>query len=136
MDEGRRYPRVLVADDSRAMRITLARLLGSLGMEVTEASDGMEALEALASGDPYEIAFVDWYMPVINGLDLVRRVRAEPAFDSVRLVMVTSECERPMIAAALEAGADEYVTKPFDRMVFESKLVEMGVGQVDRAPRA
>ena len=127
MTEGRRSPRVLVADDSRAMRMTLARLLGGLGMEVTEAGDGMEALEALGAGRPYEIAFIDWYMPKLNGLDLVRRVRAEPAFDGVRLVMVTSECEAPLIASALEAGADEYVTKPFDRGAFESKLAAIGV---------
>lgn len=127
MDEGQHAPRVLVVDDSRTMRMTLARLLGGLGMDVTEAGDGMQALEALASGDPYEIAFIDWYMPQLNGLDLVRRVRAEPAYDSVRLVMVTSECEIPLIVSALEAGADEYVTKPFDRVVFESKLAAFGV---------
>jgi len=127
MAEGERSPRVLVVDDSRAMRITLARLLGGLGMEVTEAGNGMQALEALATGEPYEIAFIDWYMPKLNGLELVRRVRAEPAFDPVRLVMVTSECEAPLIASALEAGADEYVTKPFDRRAFESKLAAIGV---------
>lgn len=126
MTEGQGSPRVLVVDDSRAMRMTLARLLGGLGMEVTEAGNGMQALEALAA-DRYEIAFIDWYMPKLNGLDLVRRVRSEPAFDGVRLVMVTSECEFPLIASALEAGADEYVTKPFDRSVFESKLAAIGV---------
>ena len=126
---------MLVVDDSRAMRMTLARLLGGLGMEVTEAGNGMQALEALASGAPYEIAFIDWYMPELNGLDLVRRVRAEPAYDDVRLVMVTSECEAPLIVSALDAGADEYVTKPFDRRAFESKLAAIGiVGQ--QAPPA
>ncbi len=132
MNEGQRSPRVLVVDDSRAMRMTLARLLGGLGMEVTEADNGVEALEAL-SADQYEIAFIDWYMPRLNGLDLVRRVRAEPALDAVRLVMVTSECEAPLIASALEAGADEYVTKPFDRGVFESKLTAIGISWQGRA---
>lgn len=127
MTEGQRSPRVLVVDDSRAMRMTLARLLGGLGMEVTEAGNGMQALEALATSGPYEIAFIDWYMPKLNGLDLVRRVRAEPAYDDVRLVMVTSECEAPLIVSALEAGADEYVTKPFDRRAFESKLAAIGI---------
>ncbi len=136
MTEGQRSPRVLVVDDSRAMRMTLARLLGGLGMEVTEAGNGIQALEALASGGPYEIAFIDWYMPQLNGLDLVRRVRAEPAYDDVRLVMVTSECEAPLIVSALDAGADEYVTKPFDRKVFESKLATIGVGRRSQAPPA
>ncbi|MEZ5408117.1 MAG: response regulator [Acidimicrobiales bacterium] len=135
MDEGQRSPRVLVVDDSRAMRITLARLLGGLGMEVTEAGNGVEALEALATGAPFDAAFIDWYMPGLNGLDLVRQVRAEPAFDPVRLVMVTSECEAPLIASALDAGADEYVTKPFDRVVFESKLAEMGIERRGQVPR-
>ncbi len=133
MTEGRRSPRVLVVDDSRAMRMTLARLLGGLGMEVSEADDGIQALEALASGPSFEIAFIDWYMPKLNGLDLVRRVRAEPAYDDVRLVMVTSECEAPLIASALDAGADEYVTKPFDRRAFESKLAAIGLPLRDGA---
>ncbi len=134
MTEGRRSTRVLVVDDSRAMRMTLARLLSGLGMEVTEAANGMQALEALATDGPYGIAFLDWYMPELNGLDLVRRVRAEPAYDDVRLVMVTSECEAPLIVSALEAGADEYVTKPFDRRVFESKLAAIGIGQYQVPP--
>lgn len=134
MTEGQRSPRVLVVDDSRAMRMTLARLLGGLGMEVTEAGNGMQALEALATDGPYEIAFIDWYMPKLNGLDLVRRVRAEPAYDDVRLVMVTSECEAPLIVSALDAGADEYVTKPFDRRAFEAKLAAIGITRHQEPP--
>ena len=131
MVEGHDRPRVLVADDSRAMRMTLARLLTGLGMDVVEVDDGVQALEALGS-DRYEIAFIDWYMPHLNGLDLVRRVRADRAHDGVRLVMVTSESEAPLIATALDAGADEYVTKPFDRAAFESKLASIGFGPVRR----
>lgn len=118
-------PRVLVVDDSRAMRLTLSRMLSDLGMDVVEAADGVQALDELARAS-FEIVFIDWYMPNLDGLSLVQRIRGADRWKGIQLVMVTSECEDQNIASALEAGVDEYVTKPFDRRVFEAKLAMIG----------
>lgn len=126
-DGGPARPRVLVVDDSQAMRLTLRHLLIDLGMEVVQAGNGVDALRALEGGG-FAIAFIDWYMPGLDGLELVRTLRSRPGLSGLRLVMVTSECEDELIASALAAGIDEYVTKPFDRSVFESKLALIGFG--------
>lgn len=122
-----RRPRVLVVDDSQAMRLTLAWLLTDLGMEVVEADNGLEALRHLGEA-PFDIAFFDWYMPGLDGLALVQAVRSRPELAGLRVIMVTSETEDQLIASAMAVGVDEYVTKPFDRSVFEAKLALIGFG--------
>ncbi len=119
--------RALVIDDSRATRSILGRMLRDLGFEVAEAGDGREALEKLRAASPPDLALVDWNMPVMNGYEFVRAVRADPAFAGVRLLMVTTETELSQVAAALEAGADEYVMKPFTRDVIVGKLDLLGI---------
>lgn len=120
--------RALVVDDSAPMRLTLTALLVDLGLAVTQVADGQRALEELAAA-PYDLVFIDWYMPGLTGLETVRRIRADARFGHPRVVMVTSECEDHNIALALAAGVDEYVTKPFDRRVFENKLEFIGYGR-------
>ena len=119
--------KALVVDDSRAVRMILARTLRELGYEVGEAGDGKEALELLER-DPgtYRLALVDWNMPVMNGLQLVEALRARPAFSSLLIVMVTTETEMGHMARALEAGANEYVMKPFTKDILVSKLEIVG----------
>src|SRR5437016_3134883 len=112
----------MIIDDSRAMRSILGQLLKKLGYGIVEAANGREALERLRQDPRLDLALVDWNMPEINGLDFVRTVRAEPAFNDIRLVMVTTETEMPRIALALEAGADEYVMKPFTADALGQKL--------------
>ena len=114
--------RVLVIDDSRAMRMILKNTLLDLGHDVVEASDGAEALEAVRTEGPFALALVDWNMPVLNGYEFVCRVRSQPANASMKLVMVTTEVETSQVCKAIEAGANEYVMKPFTRDILREKL--------------
>lgn len=117
----------MIVDDSRAMRLVMGRYLKSLGYEVTEAGDGREALNKLsAEGGHFDLALVDWNMPEMDGLSLVRAVRQIPRLKDVRLMMVTSETEGDRVVSALEAGADEYLMKPFTLDVLQEKLAVLG----------
>lgn len=119
--------RALLIDDSRAMRMLLGSQVRALGFEVTEAGDGSEALAALHDRDDVDLALVDWNMPVMNGLDFIRAVRAHDNFRELCIVVITSETELSQMQAALEAGANEYLMKPFTRDSLGSKLELLGV---------
>ena len=115
--------RALIVDDSKAMRMILRRSLSECGFDdFAEAADGEEGLVALTSGPTPTAAFVDWNMPVMTGIDFVRAVRSQSIYDSMALIMVTSETAIEHVQAALEAGADEYVMKPFTPEVLTEKL--------------
>ncbi len=119
--------RALVIDDSRAMRAIIGKILKELGFEVTEAGHGREGLEWLRQGGNPDIALVDWNMPEMNGLEFVQAVRADHAYDEMRLMMVTTESEVSAMMSALEAGANEYVMKPFTKDVILEKLAMLGI---------
>lgn len=112
----------LVVDDSRAIRMILARTLRELGYEVREAGDGSEALKYLNSGPAPDLVMVDWNMPVMDGLELLRTVRANQALEKLPVIMVTTEAEVDQMATALAAGATEYVMKPFTKEILADKL--------------
>lgn len=121
-------PKALVIDDSKAMRLILARSLTHLGYEVCMAKDGQDALELLERETPdLSLLLVDWNMPNMDGLEFVKRLRANSLYASVPLMMVTTETEVDQMVKALEAGANEYVMKPFTDDVIEGKLRLMGV---------
>lgn len=120
--------RAMVVDDSRAARSIVRRILDELGCDVTESGDGREAIERLRAAGAPDVVFVDWNMPEMNGVEFVRHVRANPDWDGLRLVMVTTEVERVHIALAMAAGADEYVMKPFTRDILLGKLQAIGLG--------
>jgi len=109
------------------VRVMLGWILRKLDFEVQEASDGREALALLGTKSQPDVALVDWNMPEMNGFELVQAVRANRAFDNIRLMMVTTETERAHVAKALEAGADEYVMKPFTKDAIRDKLALLGV---------
>ncbi len=119
--------RALVIDDSRAMRAILRNLLKGLGYEVVEAANGKEALARLIESGPVEVALVDWNMPEMNGYEFVVACRQNRAWDSVRLLMCTTETEMSQVLKALEAGANEYVMKPFTREIIQEKLAMLGI---------
>jgi two-component system chemotaxis response regulator CheY len=119
--------KALLVDDSRAMRMILARTLKEIGFEVTEAGHGLEGLERLNSSGPFDLALVDWNMPEMDGLTFVSTVRQGQLAKDMRIVMVTTESEAERVAAALAAGADEYVTKPFTKDALTSKLGIIGL---------
>ena len=120
--------KALVVDDSRAIRMLLKKTLSQLGYEVLEAANGKEALEIMEAGNSgVKLVLADWNMPEMNGLELLKRLRQLPALASVAVVMVTTETEMEQIAEALEAGANEYVMKPFTRDILVEKLELAGI---------
>jgi two-component system chemotaxis response regulator CheY len=114
--------RALIIDDSRAIRIIIAGYLRGLGMETVEAGNGREGLARMQENPDVELVLVDWNMPEMNGLDFIRALRAQRAYDEVRIVMVTTETEFEQVAKALDAGANEYIMKPFTKEILVAKL--------------
>lgn len=122
----------LVIDDSRAMRMILRRILLDAGFDVVEAGDGQQALDVVAAAPEVPaLALIDWNMPVMNGLEFVKAVRAEPAYKAMTLMMVTTESEHGQIVRALAAGAHEYVIKPFTAEAILDKLSLLGLAVPD-----
>jgi two-component system chemotaxis response regulator CheY len=120
--------KALVVDDSRAIRMLLVKTLEQLGYDVQEAVNGKDALKILEAGDSgITLVLADWNMPEMNGLDLLKNLRQNPALASVAVVMVTTETEIQHIAEAMEAGANEYVMKPFTRNILVEKLELAGI---------
>src|ERR1700732_3917121 len=107
-------PKALVVDDSRAIRMILGKTLRELGYEVMEAANGQQALDVIAlEKTAVSLVLTDWNMPEVHGLELVERLRQDPALSSLVVIMVTTETEMNQMSAALDAGANEYVMKPF-----------------------
>jgi two-component system chemotaxis response regulator CheY len=123
--------RALVIDDSKAMRMILKRELVALGFEVFEAGDGQEALSRLAELGVVDVVLVDWTMPGMDGMTFVHQVRAEAAYEEMRVVMITSESDPAQIFHALMAGVDEYATKPITREALAEKLGLVGLVEQD-----
>ena len=119
--------KALVVDDSRAIRMIITRSLKALGFATTEVTNGQEALEALHSAGPFDVALVDWNMPVMNGFDFVCAVRGDRAHDEMAIMMVTSESEQSQVERAIAAGASEYLMKPFSTESIEEKLALLGI---------
>lgn len=117
----------LIIDDSRAMRQILRRMIEPLGFEIFEAENGRQGLIRLEGMTRAELVLVDWNMPEMNGIDLVKSVRANPQYSHLKLVMVTTETEPTKMASALMAGVDEFLMKPFTRDMLLDKLKLIGV---------
>ncbi|GGD21438.1 response regulator [Nocardioides daphniae] len=117
----------LVIDDSRSMRMILARILRGAGFEITEAGHGQEALDHINGGLRPDICLIDWNMPVMNGYEFVTQVRKVREWRDITLMMVTTESEHSQIVAALAAGAHEYVIKPFTADAILDKLELLGL---------
>lgn len=118
--------RALIVDDSRFIRDYLTLLLQGHGLECCAAANGQDGLMRLGSSGPYDVALVDWNMPLMGGLEMVKAVRSNPAMRELKILMVTTEAENRFIAAALDAGADEFLMKPFDENGLMEKLHMIG----------
>jgi CheY-like chemotaxis protein len=119
--------RALVVDDSKPVRSIVARTLRELRFECVEAANGVEALDAIAAAGPPDLVTVNWHMPVMDGLELVRRLRQDPAHRRLPLLMISTEHDRDRIAQAMAAGVDDYLAKPFTPASLTRKLVALGV---------
>jgi len=122
--------RALIVDDSRFVRGFLRGMLEERGIECLEAGDGQAGLDVLraqsSQGVPFDLALVDWNMPGMDGLEMLKQLRAE-GFSSMKVMMVTTEAENEYILRALDAGADEYLMKPFDDEALCEKLAMLGL---------
>ena len=116
----------LVVDDSKVIRKVARHILETLDFEVSEAADGREALDSCLNSVP-DVILLDWNMPVMSGMDFLRALRETALASRPKVVFCTTENGMAYIRAAIEAGADEYVMKPFDRETLESKLQIVGV---------
>ena len=116
----------LIIDDSRIIRKVARRIVEDLGFEAAEAADGAEALAYCGAAMP-EAILLDWNMPVMDGLTFIRRLRAMEGGHAPRVLFCSVENDPARISAALDAGADEYVMKPFDGDILGSKLAEVGL---------
>jgi two-component system chemotaxis response regulator CheY len=116
----------LVVDDSRVIRKVACKILESLSFETEEAETGEAALDCCRASMPDMILF-DSQLPGTNGLDLLRLIRREPNGARPVIVVCTTENDVGHISEALAAGANEYIMKPFDREILESKLVQVGL---------
>jgi two-component system chemotaxis response regulator CheY len=117
----------LVIDDSRAMRLILGRMLRELGLEVADADNGRQALDLIDAGLDPALVLVDWNMPEMTGIEFLSAVRNPPYGSTARILMITTETDLPQVVQALEAGADEYLMKPFTRESVYAKLQLLGI---------
>jgi diguanylate cyclase (GGDEF)-like protein len=123
--------RILVADDSGVSRHVICAFLRASGHEVISAKDGTEALEALRSDTGISLALVDWMMPELDGIEVCRQLRAIPDRDYTYMISVTTRSEKQDIVCALEAGFDDFLTKPVQpaelnaRLLVGSRIIEL-----------
>lgn len=116
----------LIVDDSRVVRMVAKKIVASLGFQTAEAADGQEALDYCKKAMP-EAVLLDWNMPVMNGIDFLVELRELPNGADPIVVFCTTENELAKISEALMAGANEYIMKPFDSEIIETKFQQVGL---------
>jgi sigma-B regulation protein RsbU (phosphoserine phosphatase) len=122
--------RILIADDDLVTRTDLERMLGKWGHEVVVTTDGRAALEALEAESAPKLAILDWLMPELEGAEVCRRLRAANLAEPPYLLLLTVKFGKQNIVAGLEAGADDYVTKPFDSDELRARI-QVGCRMLD-----
>ncbi len=116
----------LVVDDSRVIRMVARKILEELSFEVIEAEDGKVALDACTKSLP-DAVLLDWNMPVMDGLEFLVALRQLPGNESVQVIFCTTENDLEHIQKAIAAGANEYIMKPFDSEIIQSKFTQVGL---------
>jgi len=115
----------LIVDDSKVIRKVARHILETLDYSVSEAGDGREALAMCAASMP-DVILLDWNMPVMSGIEFLRAMSEKENANRPKIVFCTTENGAAHIKAAIDAGADEYIMKPFDRETLEAKLGFVG----------
>jgi two-component system chemotaxis response regulator CheY len=116
----------LIVDDSRVIRKIARQIFEALGFSCREAEDGAQAVAACQQQMPY-IILLDWNMPVMNGIEFLRELRKMPNGGQPQVVFCTTETDLKHIQEALSSGANEYIMKPFDAEIVQSKLSQLGL---------
>ncbi|MFC1673432.1 PleD family two-component system response regulator [Pseudomonadota bacterium] len=116
----------LIVDDSKVIRMVAKKILQDLEFETAEAADGKLALESCLANMP-DAVLLDWNMPVMSGIEFLRELRAAPGGDKPIVVFCTTENDIEHIQEAIEAGANEYIMKPFDSEIIQAKFTQVGL---------
>ena len=116
----------LIVDDSKIVRKVIKRIIEPLGFAILEAEHGEEAL-VIAKSHALDLIMLDWNMPIMSGLDFLRTLRATASIAQPKVIFCTTETAYDKIEAAMKAGADEYVMKPFDEAIIIGKLMQLGL---------
>lgn len=117
-------PLCLVVDDSRVVRKVACRIVTDLGFESVEAEDGQKAYEACEKAMPDAI-LLDWNMPVMSGIEFLEKLREMQGGQGPKVIFCTTENDMSHIQRAMQAGANEYIMKPFDSDIIKSKFVQL-----------
>lgn len=137
--------RILIAEDDITSRSILVSVLRKAGHAVVETANGLEAWEALQKPDAPKLAILDWMMPGLDGIDVVQRIRAIASDQPPYILMLTSKTDKAAMIAGLDAGANDYLAKPFDvgelrarievgrRMVELQAMLAEKIGELQRA---
>ncbi len=118
--------KALLVDDSQTTRMLIGKIIKGLGFETVEAADGKQALEKL-NNTQVDLVLLDWNMPVMNGLECLKQLRANPTWNDIKVIMVTTETEIQQVVKAIDSGASEYIMKPFTSEMFAEKLQIIGL---------
>jgi len=117
--------KILIVDDSSVMRKVIKAAADVLNLDTDEAQDGVEALEKLSSGyREIDLVLLDWNMPGKSGFEVLEEIKTSEKYKNIPVMMVTTEGHKASIVAAVRAGADNYLVKPFTIDELESKIVE------------
>ncbi len=116
----------LIVDDSKVIRMVAKKILQDLDFETVEAADGQQAMDACLTKMPDAI-LLDWNMPVMSGIEFLRALRSSPGGDKPIVVFCTTENDIEHIQVAIEAGANEYIMKPFDSEIVRAKFEQVGI---------
>ena len=115
--------KVLIVDDSISVRKVIERAVNALGVNKTfEAKDGKEGLKVLSENPDIRIAFIDWEMPVMDGMELVKTIRADKMFTDLKIIMASSRQSKSDVITALKNGADNYIAKPFSDKTLTAQI--------------
>ncbi len=122
--------KILAVDDSKMMLRIISGAIEMLSFEPLRASNGQEAMALLEKeGTNIALVLLDWNMPVMNGMDTLKAIKADPRFASIPVMMVTTESEKKNVVQAIQAGAKHYLTKPFNHQDLTVRIMEcLGAG--------
>ncbi len=116
----------LIVDDSKIVRKVVRRIVEGLGFAVLEAEHGQDAVTQVRS-NAVDVMILDWNMPVMDGLECMKEIRADSTITQPKIIFCTTENEFSKIQQAITAGADEYVMKPFDQAIIAGKMRQLGI---------
>ncbi|MFZ4540634.1 MAG: response regulator [Rickettsiales bacterium] len=116
----------LIVDDSKIVRKVVRRIVEALGFNILEAENGKEAIDQVRA-NTVDVIILDWNMPVMDGMECMKEIRADASLSQPKIIFCTTENEFSKIQMAIMNGADEYVMKPFDEAIIAGKMRQLGI---------